>query len=77
MIKSSRNIASFKRKLDNFLIKIPDFPPIPGYTCANSNSLTGWVAYIQQAKIQMVREESDTKYLLYKDVEASQALDIC
>ena len=77
MIKSSRNIASFKRKLDSFLTKIPDLPPIPGYICANSNSLPEWVANIQQVKIQMIREESDSQNLLYKDVEASQALDVC
>ena len=77
MIKSSRNIASFKRKLDSFLTKIPDLPPIPGYICANSNSLAEWVANIQQVKIQMIREESDSQNLLYKDVEASQALDVC
>ena len=76
-IKSSKNIASFKRKLDSFLIKIPDFPPIPGYTCANSNSLTEWVANIQQVKVQMVREESDAQNLLYKNVEVSQTLDGC
>ena len=76
-IKCARNIASFKRKLDNFLMKIPDFPPIPGYICANSNSLTEWVPNIQQAKLQIVREESDSQNLLYKNVEVSKTLDVC
>ena len=76
-IKCARNIVSFKRKLDNFLTKIPDLPPIPGYICANSNSLTEWVANIQQAKLQIVREESDFQNLLCKNAEVSKTLGVC
>ena len=67
IVKGAKNILSFKRKLDIFLMKLPDCPPTSGYTRANSNSLTECVGNIQQAKNQMMMEE-----LLYKNVEAQQ-----
>ena len=76
IVKCAENIDSFKRKLDTFLKKIPDYPPIPGYARANSNSLTEWVGNMQQEKNQMIQEE--TGRLLYKNVEAQQeVLDGC
>ncbi len=32
----------FKQKLTNFLLTIPDKPPVSGYCCANNNSLIQW-----------------------------------
>ena len=32
----------FKKQLSEFLLSIPDTPPVRGYTCANSNSLLCW-----------------------------------
>ena len=63
-IKSENKINTFKRKLDAFLIKIPDLPPISGYIRANSNSLTEWVASIQEAKRSLVSNSSDDPNLM-------------
>ena len=57
--------------------KIPDSLPIPSYVCENSNTLTRWVANIQQAKLQIVREESDFQNLLCKNAEVSKTLGVC
>ena len=43
MMKESVTLAAFKTSLDDYLMKIPDTPPTPGYTPANSNSLLDWV----------------------------------
>ena len=43
MMKESATLAAFKTSLDDYLMKIPDTPPTPGYTPANSNSLLDWV----------------------------------
>ena len=32
-------LHNFKLKLEEFLEHIPDQPPLPGYPCANNNSL--------------------------------------
>ena len=57
-------------------MKIPDFPPIPGYKRANSNSLVDWVINIQQAKAEMnTRGSVASEELLYEDVEALEVLD--
>ena len=78
IIKSAKNINSFKRKLDIFLMKIPDSPPISGYIRQNSNSITEWVGSIQQAKKQMTLEEANAQSLRYKNVETQQeVLDGC
>lgn len=75
-IKSAQSVQSFKHKLDRFLMKIPDFPPIPGYKRANSNSLVDWVINIQQAKAEMnTRGSVASEELLYEDVEALEVLD--
>jgi len=36
-------LSAFKASLDEYLINIPDTPPTPGYTSANSSSLLDWV----------------------------------
>ena len=74
IVKRAENIDSFKRKLDTFLMKIPDCPPVSGYTRANSNSLTEWVGNIQQAKNQMILEERNGHAVLHKNVEGQQEL---
>ena len=33
---------SFKTQLSSLLLRIPDQPPIKGYSCPNSNSLLDW-----------------------------------
>ena len=43
MMKESATLAAFKTSLDDYLMKIPDTPPTPDYTPANSNSLLDWV----------------------------------
>ena len=82
VIKSANNISSFKRKLDIFLMQIPDSPPISGYKRANTNSLTEWVGSIQQAKRSMVSTDEmngthEIQRLQYKVVEALEVLDGC
>ena len=37
-------LESFKSKLDNFLLDIPDRPPVAGYATANKNRLLDWLA---------------------------------
>ena len=37
-------LIQFKAELDRFLQTIPDTPPTPGYTGANSNSLVEWAS---------------------------------
>jgi hypothetical protein len=81
IIKSAKNINSFKRKLDYFVMKIPDTRPISGYKHANTNSLTEWVGCIQQAKKSLlsISEEDDgmADCLKYNIVEAPVDLDGC
>ena len=76
-IKSATSIQSFKKKLDLFLMKIPDYPPIPGYKRVNSNSLVDWVSNIHQAKAEMVSTSGSvgSMELVYQDVEALAVLD--
>ena len=74
IVKSAKTIESFKRKLDIFLMQIPDTPPTSGYTRANNNSLTEWVGSIQQAKKQMALDEEDVSRLQYKHVDAQQVV---
>ena len=52
-------------------MKIPDNPPTPGYSRANTNSLTEWGSSIQKAKIDMRSSlEFNVQQHLYEDVEA-------
>ena len=76
-IKSADSIQSFKKRLDNLLLKIPDYPPIPGYKRVNSNSLVDWVSNIQQAKAKMISTSGSVGglELQYEDVEALEVLD--
>ena len=70
-IKTAKNLQSFKKQLDHFLMKIPDNPPTPGYSRANTNSLTEWGSSIQKAKIDMRSSlEFNVQQHLYEDVEA-------
>ena len=41
-ITTLNEFDSFKRQLTNLLLRIPDKPPVPGYTCPNSNSILDW-----------------------------------
>ena len=43
VVKEAESVDSFKVALDDFLMAIPDTPPTPGYTAANSNSLLDWM----------------------------------
>ena len=43
IIRESTSLSAFKASLDEYLMNIPDTPPTPGYTPANSNSLLDWV----------------------------------
>ena len=76
-IKCAESIETFKKNLDRFLMKIPDYPPIPGYKRANSNSLVDWVSSIQQAKAEMFSTGGSVRgrEQLYEDVEALEVLD--
>ena len=82
-IKSAKTIQSFKNQLDRLLMKIPDYPPIPGYKRANSNSLVDWVSSIHQAKAEMFSTSGSVstsrsvggQELMYEDVETLEVLD--
>ena len=41
-INKIEEFDSFKRQLTSMLLRIPDKPPVPGYTCPNTNSLLEW-----------------------------------
>ena len=41
-INCDQDFNSFKRKLDNFLLSLPDEPPVKGYSSRNNNSLLQW-----------------------------------
>ena len=75
-IKSAQTLLTFKNNLDRFLMKIPDYPPIPGYKRANSNSLVDWVTSIQKAKaeIRSTAGSVSGQELMYEDVEALEVL---
>lgn len=76
-IKSAKTIETFKKNLDRFLMRIPDYPPIPGYKRANSNSLVDWVSNIQRAKAEMSNTDGSLRCReqQYEDVEALEVLD--
>ena len=42
-VKEKQKLDNFKSALDHFLQKIPDTPPVPGYSVQNSNSIKDWV----------------------------------
>ena len=44
-VNIKETLASFKEKLDSFLLNISDYPPVAGYTTQNSNSLLDWLSY--------------------------------
>jgi hypothetical protein len=51
------DLEEFKFKLTDYLNKIPDKPPVSGYSCANGNSLLEW--YNNKAEAQLLgRSES-------------------
>ena len=41
-VNTLTTLSTFKAALGNYLMKIPDTPPVPGYTAANRNSLLDW-----------------------------------
>ena len=41
-IKAANSLNSFKEKLDMFLFRVPDRPPVCGYITQNNNSLIEW-----------------------------------
>ena len=41
-VNTADSLDAFKRVLGDYLKKIPDTPPVPGYTAANRNSLLDW-----------------------------------
>ena len=69
-IKTAKNVQAFKKLLDKLLVQIPDYPPIPGYKRANTNSLTEWVSSIQQANSRMIWTTDDNQGLQDEDVDA-------
>ena len=42
-IKEAQSLDCFKHQLDQFLRKIPDLPPTPGYPSLNKNSVLEWL----------------------------------
>ena len=42
-VNTANSVATFKEKLDQFIMEYPDMPPVNGYTPPNSNSLSCWV----------------------------------
>ena len=47
-IRSEQSLAKFKTALDLFLLKVPDRPPVAGYTTANRNSILDWVLHLHE-----------------------------
>ena len=41
-LKEAESLECFKRQLDNYLKKVPDLPPTPGYAAINNNTLLAW-----------------------------------
>ena len=41
-VNTQATLDTFKAALGDYLKKIPDTPPVPGYTAANRNSLLDW-----------------------------------
>ena len=41
-VNTVKSLDAFKNVLGDYLKKIPDTPPVPGYTAANRNSLLDW-----------------------------------
>ena len=42
-VKEPTSMNIFKNKLDSFLLRVPDCPPVSGYSTMNSNSLLDWL----------------------------------
>ena len=43
-VKSATSLDVFKKRLDIFLLGLPDCPPVPGYSTLNSNSVLDWLS---------------------------------
>ena len=43
-VNTEQSLDLFKSKLDNFIMGVPDCPPVTGYSTANNNSLLDWLA---------------------------------
>ena len=41
-VKNTDSLAVFKTRLDSYLKKVPDFPPVHGYVRQNNNSILDW-----------------------------------
>ena len=56
-VKNSKTTTNFKLKLDNFLSRIPDTPPVFGYVTVNHNSLLDWARSNWDGKSQALGQE--------------------
>ena len=43
-VNMEQSLDTFKSKLDTFLLNVPDYPPVAGYSTANKNRLLDWLA---------------------------------
>ena len=47
-VRCEQSLAKFKTALDSFLLKVPDRPPVAGYSTANRNSILDWVLHLHE-----------------------------
>jgi ribonuclease P/MRP protein subunit RPP40 len=55
-VKHTDSLAVLKKRLDSYLSKIPDFPPVHGYARRNNNSILDWAS--SRWEEEMIIEES-------------------
>jgi hypothetical protein len=59
-VKEAATPENFKSRLDRFIKKIPDEPPINGYVSRNKNSLVDWAAGRWDGKSEVFRDQDST-----------------
>ena len=47
-VNSAKNLTAFKVLLGEWLKRMPDRPPVPGYTRQNNNSILDWILLVSR-----------------------------
>ena len=58
-VKEANTTNSFKAKLNKFLKKLPDQPPIHGYVTINKNSILDWASSKWEGKAAALRDDTE------------------
>ena len=58
-VKNTDSLNVFKTRLDKYLKKVPDFPPVHGYVTRNHNSLLDWASCSWEGKAATTLEDTD------------------